>query len=165
MEHDPAFAPARTNLGQMLLDRGLAEEALTHCREAVALKPDVAAFHHNLGNALRALNRLVDAKSSYLEALRLEPDLAQSHAQMGMILQREGKLDDALHWLKRAVELDPNDASFWESLAELHAEREEFAESIPCWQRVLALADKDRAGSPSFAGLGVAGRGPSDRGR
>ena len=66
---------------------------------------------------------------------------------MGMVLRREGKLADALHWLKRAVELDPNDASFWESLAELHVEREEFAESIPCWRRVLELSPQKRPGT------------------
>ena len=45
----------RTNLGQMLLDRNQAEEALPHCQEAVRLQPNMAALHHNLGNALRQL--------------------------------------------------------------------------------------------------------------
>ena len=35
---------ARTNLGQMLVDRGQAEEGLPHCQEAVCLQPDSAAF-------------------------------------------------------------------------------------------------------------------------
>jgi tetratricopeptide (TPR) repeat protein len=145
VELDPTFAPARTNLGQMLLDRGKAEEALVHCQEAVALQPDVAAYRHNLGNALRALDRLVEARSSYLEALRLAPDLAQPHLQMGLALRREGKLPDALHWLRRAVELEPENAGAWEALAELQVEREEFAEAITCWERALALVEKDRA--------------------
>jgi Tetratricopeptide repeat len=38
--------------------------ALPHCQEAVRLQPDLAAAHHNLGNALRALGRLVDARSA-----------------------------------------------------------------------------------------------------
>jgi tetratricopeptide (TPR) repeat protein len=146
VELDPDFAPARTNLGQMLVDRGRAEEALDHCRAAVARQPNVAAFHHNLGNVLRALNRLVEARGSYLEALRLDPDLPQSHAHLGLVLRSEGKLGDALHWHKRAVELAPDDAGYWEALAELHTEREEFAESVTCWRRVLALAPQDRAG-------------------
>ncbi len=152
VELDPTYAPAHTNLGQILLDRGMAEEALVHCRAAVARQPDVAAFHHNLGNALRVLDRNLEARTAYLEALRIEPDLAQPHAHMGLILRREGKLADALHWLKRAVDLAPEERDFWESLAELHAEREEFAESIDCWQSALALAVEDRA-SPHL-GLG-----------
>ena len=68
----------------MLLDRGQAEEALPHCQEAVRLQPDMAALHHNLGNALRALERYVDARAAYLEALRLDPDLAPAHAHLGL---------------------------------------------------------------------------------
>jgi tetratricopeptide (TPR) repeat protein len=70
-----------------------------------------------------------------------------------LILQREGELGNALPWLKQAVELEPANATFWEHLAELHDEMEEPAESLPCWERVVALAP-DRAGA--HLGLGWA---------
>ena len=97
-------------------------------------------LHHNLGNVLRVLDRLVDARAAYLEALRLNPKLAAANAHLGLVLQREGQLADALVWLKKAVELEPTNAAYWEWLAELHDELEEPGESIPCWERVLALA-------------------------
>ena len=146
VELEPAFAPARTNLGQMLLDRGQAEEALPHCQEAVRLAPDLPALHHNLGNVLRGMDKLVEARAAYLEALRLDPKLALAQAHLGLILQKEGQLDNALVWLKQAVELEPANATFWEYLAELQDEREEPSESIPCWERVLALATEERPG-------------------
>ena len=62
----------------------------------------------------------------------------------GLVLQKEGQLSDALVWLKKAVELEPANVDFWQWLAELHDEMEESAESIPCWERVVAL-DPDRA--------------------
>jgi tetratricopeptide (TPR) repeat protein len=144
VELDPAFAPAQTNLGQTLQDMGNAEEALPHSQEAVRLDPNSAVLHHNLGNTLRVLERLVDAKVSYLEALRLDPMLALSNAHLGLVLHKEGQLSDALVWLKKAVELEPANIDFWQWLAELHDEMEESAESIPCWERVVAL-DPDRA--------------------
>jgi tetratricopeptide (TPR) repeat protein len=144
VELDPAFAPAQTNLGQTLQDLGKTEEALPHCQEAVRLDPNSPVLHHNLGNTLRALERLVDAKVSYLEALRLDPKLALSNAHLGLVLHKEGQLADALVWLKKAVELEPGNVEFWQWLAELHDEMEDSAESIPCWERVVAL-DPDRA--------------------
>ena len=54
------------------------------------MQPDLAALHHNLGNALRALGRLVEARAAYLEALRLDPNLALAHAHLGLILQQRG---------------------------------------------------------------------------
>ena len=106
----------------MLLDRDQAEEALPHCQEAVRLQPNMAALHHNLGNALRQLERYVEARASYLEAMRIDPDLAKAHAHLGLTLMREGQNNDALPWLKRAIELDPTDATFQEFLAELYME-------------------------------------------
>ena len=147
VELEPAFAPARTNLGQMLLDRGQAEEALPHCQEAVRLAAGPARrCTTTWAMRLRALDRLVEARAAYLEALRLDPELALSHAHLGLILQKEGQLDDALVWLKQAVELEPANATFWEILAELQDEREEPGEAIPCWERVLALATEERPG-------------------
>ncbi len=167
VELDPVSAPARTNLGQLLLDLGRAQEALPHCREAVRLQPDWAALHHNLGNALRLGHglrpcpntMLVEARAAYLEALRLDPNLALAHAHLGLTLQAENKLGDALVWLKRAVELAPGDATIWEHLAELHGEREDHAEAVLCWERVLAI-NPDAAGAHLSVGwaLQEAGR-------
>ena len=138
---DPNFAAAQTNLGQMLLDRGAAEEALPHCQEAVRLQPNAAAMHHNLANALRALERFVDARAAYLEALRLDPGLAIAQAHLGLTMRQEGKPAEALSWLKRATELAPDNATFWEHLGEAYDELEDPHRSIPCWRRVLEIDD------------------------
>ena len=154
VELEPTFAPARTNLGQMLLDRGQAEEALPHCQEAVRLQPDLAALHHNLGNALRALERLVEARALVPRGppARARPGPGPRPPRADHV--REGQLDEALPWLKQAVELDPANATFWEILAELYMEREEPGEAIPCWERVLALAEEPsgRACTSRWAG-------------
>jgi tetratricopeptide (TPR) repeat protein len=165
VEVEPAFAPARTNLGQMLLDRGRAEEALPHCQEAARLSPDLPAMHHNLGNVLRALEQLVEARAAYLEALRLDPKLALAQAHLGLILQKEGELDSALVWLKQATELEPANATFWGYLAELQDEREEPSESIPCWERVIALAAEERPGPHLSLGWALQEEGRLDEAR
>jgi tetratricopeptide (TPR) repeat protein len=139
VEVDPACAPARNNLGQLLLDRGQAADALPHSREGVRLQPDHAALHYNLGNVLRALERRGEARAAYLEAIRLDPNLAAAHAHLGLTLVRDGRPEDARTWLRQAVDLEPANAAYWQHLAELHGEREEFAEAARCWQRVLTL--------------------------
>ncbi len=138
-ELEPGYAPARTNLGQALLNSGRAEEALTHCEEAVRLDPDSAEIHDNLGNVLRALDRLDESWNSHWQALRINRKFAMANAHIGLILQRRGHLGEALPWLKMAAELKPEDPTLWQWLAELHDEKEDPAESIPCWRRVLEL--------------------------
>jgi len=145
VELDPTFAPAQTNLGQLLLDRGRAEDALVFAQEAVRLDPTSAVVHHNLGNVLRVLDRLDDARVAYLKALRLNRKLAPANAHLGLVLKGKGRLNIALFWLKKAVELEPANSTFWEWLAEVHEEMEEYAEAIPCRERVLDL-DPEQAG-------------------
>jgi tetratricopeptide (TPR) repeat protein len=139
IELDPQFAPALTNLGQLLLDRGEEELALQYAQQAAQLQPNVAAIHHNLGNVLRRLERCVEARAAYLEALRLQPNQALSQAHLGLVLQLEGKYEEALPWLRSATDVEPANAEFWEWLASLYDDLEEPSESIPCWERVLAL--------------------------
>jgi len=80
------FAPARSNLGQLLLAHGQVGAGVAHCHEAVKLEPDRAVLHHNLGTVLRALGRLSEARAAYLEGLRLDSDLARALAHLGLIL-------------------------------------------------------------------------------
>ena len=102
VELDPADALARTNLGQMLLERGQVDEALPHCEEAVRLLPLAAALHHNLGNVLRDLEPLRYRRAAYLQAIGLDPGLAKAHAHLGLSFKRQGRLDEAAVCLKRA---------------------------------------------------------------
>ena len=45
----------------------------------MALKPDFAEAHSNLGGALRELGRLDEAELSYSQAISLKPDYAEAH--------------------------------------------------------------------------------------
>ena len=156
VELDPAFAPAQTNLGQMLLDRGRAEEALPHCQEAVRLDPNSAVLHHNLGNVLAGAGPAGRRQGFVSGSVAAESQAGARQCPPRPGHSARGAGVGRLVWLKKAVELEPDKADFWEWLAELYDEMEEPGESIPCWERVVAL-EPDRAGPHIFAGLGVAG--------
>jgi tetratricopeptide (TPR) repeat protein len=140
VELAPDVFRARTNLGLALLNQGQTEDALPHFQEAARLQPDMAVLHHNLGNALRALGRNEDARAAYLEATRLDPERADSYQYIGITLMTEGQLGGAVPWYKLATEHEPENPFRWEQLAEVYAERDDFAEVIPCLERVLSLS-------------------------
>ncbi len=142
MAIDPDFAPALTNLGQLLLDLGQADDALPYCRRAALLQPGLPEAHNNLGNALHALGLLEQARGSYSEAIRLSPQMAQACVNLGRTWQEEGEWDEALPWLRRAVELDPRSLVFLALEAEAAVERELFDEAIACYERMLEIDPK-----------------------
>jgi len=145
IEIAPDLFHARINLGLALMHLGRADEALPYLQEVVRTNPELPLPHQSLGNALRILNRNTDARKEYLEAIRLKQDLPVPHLHIGMTLRSESQFREALPWLKQAVQLNADNAFAWEQLAEVHGELDEPGDAIPCWERVLALAPKERA--------------------
>src|SRR6185369_5517858 len=69
--------------------------AALRCRP-LAIKPDYAEAHYNLGTALRALGRYDEALKSFDRALALQPKHSGAHNNRGAVLEALGKLSDAL---------------------------------------------------------------------
>jgi predicted O-linked N-acetylglucosamine transferase (SPINDLY family) len=84
------------------------QDAADSLREAVRLRPDLAAPYSNLGNVLRLQGKLDDAVAQYQQALRLEPRLADAHNNLGLTLMRLGLLDEALGCFRSALAINPH---------------------------------------------------------
>jgi len=91
LELDPGYADARTNLAARLSnlagrlsDLGRPDEAVAHCKEALALRPELAEAHNNLGNAHQARGDIDAAEASYRRALELKPDFAAAKVNLGL---------------------------------------------------------------------------------
>jgi tetratricopeptide (TPR) repeat protein len=98
---------AHNNLGNALQRQGWLDEAVTHYREAVRLKPDYAEAYNNLGDALHGQGHLEEAVASYKEALRFMPDLAGAHYNLGNALRESGRLEEAVTEYREAVRREP----------------------------------------------------------
>ena len=95
---------------------GRIEEALTSYRSAIAIKPDYAEVHSNLGNALSKLWQLDAAIASYQQALQADPKCIGAHNNLGNALQELGRCDDAATSFRRALEIKPDFAEAHSSL-------------------------------------------------
>jgi hypothetical protein len=62
-------------MGRVAFERGNLESSLAYYRRALALKPDLADVHNNIGNVLKELGQLDEAQKSFLEAIRLDPNV------------------------------------------------------------------------------------------
>ncbi len=97
------------------LHRGLAlravggrdEEAVREFERAVALQPDLAEAHHQLGNAWKALHRYGEAARSLLEATRLAPDAAPAWLNLGVTQLELRRRTEAVASFTRAIQLEP----------------------------------------------------------
>ncbi len=71
LELVPRYAPAMTNLGNLLFEEGRIDEAIAYYEAAVRNDDRHAAAHRNLGIAYRAAGRIEDAVREFRRAVRL----------------------------------------------------------------------------------------------
>ena len=99
-------------MGNTLKELGRLEDALARHTQAIALKPDYAEAHNNLGITLRELGRLDEALASYTQAIALQPDLAEAHSNLGIIFAINGDYGSALNTMEKAHNIEPKSRKF-----------------------------------------------------
>ncbi len=99
LELDAHHADAHVNLGRLLHEEGLAEEAERHYRLALREDPEHATAAFDLGIALEDLDRPGDAIEAYRAALVADPRLADAHYNLGWLYDSVGKRAAALRHL------------------------------------------------------------------
>lgn len=90
--HTPNFAPALSNLGNVLRLEGLLSESEKACRQALEIDPLLAPAWCNLGNVLADRGRRVESDLCFDRALELDPKLTIAEHN-----KFSGTLFNALH--------------------------------------------------------------------
>jgi predicted O-linked N-acetylglucosamine transferase (SPINDLY family) len=105
------LAEALSSLGNVLQDQGRLQEAVSHYREAIAIAPDTALHHNNLGCALVRLGQVAEAAASLRKAIALQPDFVAAHLNLGNAASLLGERAEALGCYEIALRIDPGNAS------------------------------------------------------
>jgi predicted O-linked N-acetylglucosamine transferase (SPINDLY family) len=96
-------------LGVVELQQGDAAAAVDHIGRAIAIRPNVGAFHLNHASALRSAGRIDDAIAEAERAIALDPSLAAGGYHIaGLAFADGGQPEDAIFCWRKALEADPN---------------------------------------------------------
>ena len=118
-EAAPGYSAAWHDLGTVLKEMHLHEEAVNVLRESVAIDSDNALTHYYLGAALAMAAQPHEAVKSYRRAVELDPMLPGGHIGLGHVLKTVGDQSSGIEAYKRAIELRPNYGETYYSLANL----------------------------------------------
>ena len=136
---DANHADALHLLGMIEHQHGQHETAVSMILKAIAINPNVAAFHSNLGTIFQTQGKLEEAGASFERALTLKPDWAEVQSNLGNILHAQGKLDEAAVCQERALALKPDLAEALSNLGIVRQAQGKLAEAVACYERALAL--------------------------
>jgi len=118
---------------------GRLEEAQVSFNQAIALKPDYADAHYNLGNTLQELGRLDEAQVSYKQAIALKADYAEAHNNLGNTLQKLTRFEEAQASYKQAIALKPDYAEAYNNLGSTLQELGRLDEAAASHTQAIAL--------------------------
>ncbi|HTY65389.1 MAG TPA: tetratricopeptide repeat protein [Alphaproteobacteria bacterium] len=136
---DSNAADAWQFLGLIALSRGDAAGAVARIERAIALKPETAVYHFNLGLAWHQQGEVSRAIASYRQAIKFSPGLAEAHTNLGNCLLETGNAEGAALAFRRAAALQPTSSEVHVNLSKalLALKRPEAAENTI--RRALSL--------------------------
>jgi len=96
---------AYNNWANLLKQQGQLAEACQLYRQMVAIQPDLAIGHYNLGLTLREMGDLQGAIAAYQQALQKQPDYADAYQNLGVALLKQGNLPASRQAFEKAIAL------------------------------------------------------------
>ncbi|MHB8974464.1 MAG: tetratricopeptide repeat protein, partial [Pirellulaceae bacterium] len=134
------------------------EEAIRYYTAAIALRPDSAGLHLNLGSLLGDQGELEEANAEYRESLRITPFYAQPRCNLVNNLIKLGKLEEAEAVAREAVRLWPQSAAFHANLGNALRKLQKDEEAAAVYREALRL-NPEMAGTNTAIAMDLFGAG------
>ena len=138
---DSRSAPALLLLGLSLAQAkkyDAAEDALVRC---VAIRPQAASAHANLGNLYLLRGNAGAAEQSYRKALALNPQQAESNFNLALALKNQGRLAEALAALSKALAIKPDYVDALVQAGVVNLAQDDVQAALAFLDRALKLRD------------------------
>jgi predicted O-linked N-acetylglucosamine transferase (SPINDLY family) len=139
----PHHVEALHRLADLALRTRRAERGAQLISRAIAISPNVAQNHANLGYALSTLRRFDEALASYDNAIRLKPDFAEAHYSSGIMLDVLKRSEDALASYDNAIRLKPDFAAAHTNRGIALYDLKRFEEALASYDAAIAFGPED----------------------
>ena len=116
-EYDVEFAWARFEEATILVESGLALQAIAAYRDSIQQAPDLADPYNGLGMILRLQNKMSEALAALRTAVQLDPEFIDARFNLAITLWMTSEPDEAAQQMQQVLQLQPDHALAHERLA------------------------------------------------
>ncbi|RPJ50012.1 MAG: tetratricopeptide repeat protein, partial [Acidobacteria bacterium] len=120
-------------------ERGETHAAIAEWRKALAISPDDAKTHNNLGIVLWRTGDFDEAVTHYRKALELKPHYPEASNNLGVAFVRQGEWDYAITHFRQALETYPDSADLHNNLGRAYAGKGQTGKAIEHWRTAVRL--------------------------
>ncbi len=107
--NDPDSFEAHRARYETLVQKDNWEDARPHIARALALRPEFAPAHNQLGMCCFQEGDLGQAEACFKKAIQLDFGLIEAHFNLGALVQSAGRMQEALPHFKEVVTANPDD--------------------------------------------------------
>ena len=129
--------------GNDCLNKGELESAISHYKNALKIRPELAEAHCNLGVIYKSLGDSKNAVECYENALRIKPDYLGAHMNFGLCLMELGNLAGAENCFKKVIGINPKDSAARVNLGNIHLAKLELDTASDYYKRAFELNPKE----------------------
>ena len=126
-------------LGVIAHQRGVHEAALGLIGQAIALNPNVPAFHCNMSEAYRALGQFDRAAACCRTAMRLQPKSIEAGNNLGLVLLAQGQYAAAVTQFQEVLQSKPDYVMTYNNLGNAFRLLGDPEQAIAQFRRALEL--------------------------
>ena len=117
------------SLASILTKMGRPSDAIAALRAGLAINPDSAELHNDLGAALLRAGDRAAAETSLREAVRLRPESSAMRLNLANLLMRSDRFNEAAFEFQAAIRTDPSSAQAHSGYGTALASRRMFTEA------------------------------------
>jgi tetratricopeptide (TPR) repeat protein len=143
LDADAADVRALYLLAVIAAQAGRTRQSIELLAQAIAVDPDSAEAHGNLGSVLHNLRRLPQALDSYDTAVGIKPNDPGMLYRRGNVLYDLSRCDDALASYDRALAIAPDFVDALNSRGNVLTVLKRPAEALASYDRVLGIQPQD----------------------
>jgi tetratricopeptide (TPR) repeat protein len=143
LKADPRDAQAQLLKGQLLLDDGRSDDALSSVRSAVEIEPTSVAAQFALGKVYAARGDLPGAEKAFTEAVKLNPRAAAAQVELSRLQLASARPQDSIESAKAAVIAQPQNIDARIALVRGWLAAKELARADQEIEKLLAARPQD----------------------
>lgn len=135
---DPTRNSVRLKLGQMMLQQGMFDAAVTQFQDLLTRDPNSAAAHQGLGRAFLQQGKLREAEAALTKAIALDPSSWLSQNLLGLVYDQEQRHTEAIAAYKAALALRPREPNVLNNLGLAYALSGDHETAIHFFEQAVA---------------------------
>jgi len=139
IQHDPDDPGTHYELGNLLLQHGQADAAITSYRTALKLASGHPQILLQLGNAFSSKGKYPEAISYFQQSIQSDASDIAAHYNLGNALREMGQPEQAATSYRKALKLNPRDADTHNNLGNVLREMGRLDEAIASYEEALRL--------------------------